>query len=80
MDPDEGVWIRQKCPRLRGQHSHRHRSHLSRVLLHEDDGFGGCFAPPETAGVEDSTCMPRGRQTKAGPGGQLSATQGHPSA
>lgn len=65
---------------LRGQHSHRHRSHLSTVLLQEGGGFGGRFAPSETAGVEEGACVPRGTLTEARLGGQPSATQGHPSA
>lgn len=57
-----------------------HRSHFSGVLLSEDDGFGGRFAPPETAGAEDGACVPRGRLVKVGRGAQLAATQGCPSA
>lgn len=40
--------------------------HISGALLHEDDAPGGCFAPPETAGAEESAL---GKTDGGGSGG-----------
>lgn len=37
------------------------RGHLSGAVLREDDGFGGRFAPPETAGAEGRHLRARGK-------------------
>lgn len=55
-----------------------HRSHLPGVLLHEVNGFGDRSTPPETAGAEDGTCMPRKRLMEAGPGGSAKCRTGTP--